>query len=337
MLRAVLRGAVCVVASVVSLAASAEVRVVRIGETFGLTHLPSYVVEDLHLVEKHAAKRGVSGVKVVVTRVGSGNVVTDLLLSGNVDVAITGVIPFMVLWDKTRGPAKVRAIASMSECNVFLFSADPKISTIDDYSASDRIAMTDVKTTTWALLLQMAAAKRYGWDQRHKFEPLSVAMASGEATAAMLSGRTEVKSHMAMLPFSEVERRSGRIKMVLSSRDILGTRYSAAVAFSTEKFNSENPNVSAAIADAFDEAMDFITRHPQEAGQIYNKHEPQKTGVESIIKMMDPNGPDELQFSSAPAAFEAFADFMYKSGMLKNKANSWKDFFFERAWSKSGS
>ena len=78
-------------------------------------------------------------------------------------------------------------------------------------------------------------------------------------------------------------------------------------------------------------------RHPEEAAKIYNKHEPQKGGIPSILKMMDPNGPDELQFHSAPAAFEAFADFMHKSGMLKTKANSWKDFFFERAWSKSGS
>ena len=46
--------------SLVSLAANAEVQVVRIGETFGLTHLPSYIVEDLHLIEKHAAKRGVT-------------------------------------------------------------------------------------------------------------------------------------------------------------------------------------------------------------------------------------------------------------------------------------
>ena len=28
--------------------ARAEVQTVRIGETFGLTHLPSYIVEDLH-------------------------------------------------------------------------------------------------------------------------------------------------------------------------------------------------------------------------------------------------------------------------------------------------
>ena len=225
----------------------------------------------------------------------------------------------------------------MSECNVFLFSADPKISTLDDYTSGDRIAMTDVKTTTWALLLQMAAAKKYGWEQREKFAPLSVAMANGEATAAMLSGKTEVKSHMTMLPFSERERTTGHIKTVLSSRDILGSRYSAAVAFSTEKFDSENPNVSAAIADAFDEAMDFINQNPEEAAKIYNKHEAQKVGIPAIVKMMDPNGPDELQFHSAPAAFEAFADFMHRSGMLRTKANSWKDFFFERAWSKSGS
>ena len=203
----------------------------------------------------------------------------------------------MVLWDKTRGPQKVQAIASMSECNVFLFSADPKISSIDDYSPLDRIAMTDVKTTTWALLLQMAAAKKYGWEQRHKFEPLSVAMANGEATAAMLSGKTEVKSHMTMLPFSDVERTTGRIKTVLSSRDVLGSRYSAAVAFSTEKFEpAEIQILSAAISDAFDEAMEFITNNPEEAAKIYNKHEPQKGGVEAVIKMMDPKAPDELQF-----------------------------------------
>ena len=328
--------AVAVLASALSLPARAEVQTVRIGETFGLTHLPSYIVEDLHLIEKHAAKRGINNVKVSVSRVGNGNVVTDLLLSGNIDVAISGVIPFMVLWDKTRGPGKVRAIASMSECNVFLFSADPKISSLDDYSSVDRIAMTDVKTTTWALLLQMAAAKKYGWDQRHKFEPLSVAMANGEATAAMLSGKTEVKSHMTMLPFSDVERATGRIKTILSSRDILGSRYSAAVAFSTEKFDQQNPNVSAAISDAFDEAMDFITNNLEEAAKIYNKHEPQKGGVEAVVKMMDPKAPDELQFHSAPAAFEPFADFMFRSGMIKTKANSWKDFFFERAWSRSG-
>jgi NitT/TauT family transport system substrate-binding protein len=162
-------------------------------------------------------------------------------------------------------------------------------------------------------------------------------MANGEATAAMLSGRTEVKSHMTMLPFSETERSSRHIKTVLNSRDVLGSRYSAAVAFSTEKFESQNPKVSAAISDAFDEAMEFITQNPEEAAKIYNKHEPQKGGIESIVKMMDPKGPDELQFHSAPAAFEAFADFMFKSGMLKTKANSWKDFFVERAWSKSGS
>jgi NitT/TauT family transport system substrate-binding protein len=337
MLRSLSGGTICVIASLTSAVADAEVRQVRISETFGLTHLPSYIVEDLHLIEKHAAQRGVSGLKVAVTRVGNGNVVTDLLLSGNVEVAISGVIPFMVLWDKTRGPNKVRAIASMSQCNAFLFTADPKISTIDDYSAVDRIAMTDIKTTTWALILQIAAARKYGWDQRHKFEPLSVAIANGEATATMLSGRTEVKSHMTMLPFSAVERETGRIRTILSSRDILGSPYSAAVAFTTQKFDAENPNIAAAISDAFDKAMDFITEHPDEAARIYNKHEPQKSGIEAIVKMMDPSGPDELRFTSAPAAFEAFADFMHRSGMLKNKASSWKDFFFERAWTKSGS
>lgn len=337
MLKALSAFAASVFICLASPGAQAEVQTVRIGETFGLTHLASYVIEDLHLIEKHAAKRGVNGVKVVVTRVGNGNIVTDLLLSNNIDVSISGVIPFMVLWDKTRGPNKVRAIASMSETNIFLFTADPRIKSLDDYTDKDRIAMTDVKTTTFAILLQMAAAQKYGWDQRNKFDPISVAMPNGEALATMLSGKTEVKSHMSVLPFSEVERQTGRIHAILNSKDVLGTRYSSSVAYTTEKFASENPNVTAAIFDAFDEAMDYINNNTREAAEIFNKHEPQKAGIESVIKMMDPNGPDELQFHSAPAAFGAFADYLYKSGTLKTKANSWKDFFFERAWSKSGS
>ncbi len=317
--------------------AHAEVTTVKIGETFGLTHLPSYIVEDQQLIQKHAAAHGVPDLKVEVNRVSSGTVVTDLLLSGNANVAIAGVIPFITLWDKTTGPQKVRAIAAMSETNIFVMTVDPKINSIADYTDNDRIAMTDPKNSNFSLVLQMAAAEKFGWDNRNKFETLSVGMANGEATAAMLAGGTEVKSHMCALPFTELERQSGKIRPILNSRDVLGGPLISAVAFTTQKFEDENPNVAIAISEAFDEAMDFIAKNPEQAAEIYNKHEPQKAGVPFILKMMDPNSPDQLRYSSAPKAFKVMADFMFKSGMVKHQVNSWKDFFVERAWSKDGS
>jgi sulfonate transport system substrate-binding protein len=316
--------------------AMSEVRTVRIGETFGLTHLPSYVLVDEKLIEKEAAARGLGAIQVEMKQVSNGTVVSDLILSGGVEVAMSGVVPFLTLWDKVPASRRIRGIAALSDCNVFLMTADPKINSIADYGPKDRIAMTDVKSTTWALLLQMAAEKQFGWNERNRFEPISVPMANGEATAAMLTARTEVLSHMTMLPYTAAQRDNARIRTILNSKDILGGPYTATMAFTTEKFHDENPELYAAIAAAFDKAAQFINENPEKAAQIYQRHEPQKGGVPSVLKMMDRNGPDELYFTTTPHAIGAFADFMQRSGMIKKKPASWKDFFFENMQAKDG-
>lgn len=317
--------------------ARAEVTTVVIGETFGLTHLPSYVIVDQHLIEKEAQKRGLPPIKVDFQQVGNGNVVSGLLLSGSVNVSMSGVIPFLALWDKTRRSQPIKGIAALSECNDFLMTTDPKITSIDDVGPNDRIAMTDVASTTWSILLQMEAAKRYGWENRNRFLPLSVPMANGEAAAAMLSGRTEVKSHMTMLPYTEIERQSGHIRPILNSKDVIGSLLTATMAFTTVRFHDQNPQVYSAIAAAFDDAEKFINENPQAAAEIYNRHEPQKVGVPGILRMMDKSRPDELTFTDTPHAIKAFADFMAKAGLIKESLPSWSDFFFENMRDRPGS
>jgi NitT/TauT family transport system substrate-binding protein len=317
--------------------ASAEVNTVRIAETYGLTHLPIYVIVDEHLIEKEAAKRGLGPISVELQRVSIGNVITDLVLSGRADVAMSGVIPFLALWDKVRATRPIRGIAALSDCNVFLMTTDSKIKSISDYGSNDRIAMTGVKSTTWAILLQMEAAKKFGWDERNKFTPLSVSMANSEAAAAMLSGRTEVRSHMTMLPYTAVERKSGHIRSILSSRDILGGPYTATMAFTTEKFHDQNPKLYSAIAAAYEEAAKFTNDNPERAAEIYQKHEPQKGGVPAILNMMSKDQPDQLTFTTTPHGIAAFANFMHRSGLMKTEVSSWKEFFFENMSDKQGS
>jgi NitT/TauT family transport system substrate-binding protein len=329
--------AVAVTVLCVLTSAKAEVTTVTIGETFGLTHLPSYVVADQHLVEAQARARGLPPIKVEFKQVSNGNVVADLLLSGGVNIATSGVVPFLTLQDKVKRAAPIKGIAALSQCNDFLMTTDPAVSSVDDLKPNDRVAMTDVASTTWAILLQMEAAKRYGWENRDHFTPLSVPMANGEATAAMLSGRTEVKSHMTMLPYSAIERQSGRIRAVLSSKDVVGGPISAAMVFTTVKFHDQNPKTYEAIAAAFEDAEKFINANPKQAAEIYNRHEPQKEGVAGILKMMDPTQPDELVFSGTPQGIKAFADFMAKAGLIKESAPSWSDFFFDNLGGKAGS
>jgi sulfonate transport system substrate-binding protein len=330
-------GLVVVGLVVLTVPAASQTRIVRIGETFGLTHLPSYIIADKQLIEKEAAARGLGAVKVELKQVGNGNIVSDLLLSGGVDLAMSGVVPFLTLWDKVPVSRRIRGIAALSECNVFLMTADPKIASLADFGPKDRIAMTDVKSTTWAILLQMAAEKEFGWDNRGRFESLSVPMANAEATAAMLSGRTEVLSHMTMLPFTAVERSTGKIKPILNSKDVLGGAYTATMAFMPEKFHDEHPQLYDAIAAAFEKAAEFINENPQEAAEIFQKHEPQKGGVASILRMMDRRQPDELVFTTTPHAIATFADFMQRTGLIKRRPGSWQDLFFENMRDKNGS
>ena len=147
---------------------------------------------------------------------------SDLLLSRNADVGVGGNVPLFTLWDKTTGAQKVRGIMSFSRANMFLLTVDPRIKSIRDFKDTDRIAMTDVRSTTYSMVIQMAAAKEYGWDQRNRYDRMTVAMGNNEALAAMLSGRMEVKSHMTILPHSTMELKSGKVRILLNSKDLLG-------------------------------------------------------------------------------------------------------------------
>src|SRR4051812_27948905 len=171
----------CLAGAVLSIGqAHAETDQVRIASTFGLAQLPGRIAFEKKFIETRAKERGLN-VTVSYQNVASGVVVSELLLSNNADVGVGGNVPLFNLWDKTRGAQKVRGIMAFSQANMFLISSDPRIKTIGDFTDDDRIAMTDVKGTTYSMFLQMAAAKKYGWDQRTKFDNISVAMSNNDA------------------------------------------------------------------------------------------------------------------------------------------------------------
>jgi NitT/TauT family transport system substrate-binding protein len=317
--------------------ARAETNQVRIASTFGLAQLPGRLAFEKHFIEKQAKQMGLSNLQVSFQAVSSGIVVSDLLLSRNADVGIGGNVPLFTLWDKTTGSQKVRGIMSFSRGNMFLLTVDPRINSIRDFNDTDRIAMTDVRSTTYSMVIQMAAAKEYGWNQRNKFDQITVAMGNNEALAAMMSGRMEVKSHMTILPHSTMEVKSGKVRILLNSRDLLGGPYTTAASFTTERFKRENPKTYAAVVAGLQEAIDFINTDTREAAEIFVKKEPFTGTLDELVEMMQGKSADELSFNSTPNTTKLFTDFMHKSGTLKNLPSSWKDIWFENNWDKAGS
>ena len=317
-------------------AARAETSEVRLALVFGLGYLPAYVVRDHKLLEKHARALSLPDVKLTISKVGGGPVANEMLLSGVADLAAGGSTILMTLWDRTRTRDNaVRGVLSLSDMPVYLITTDPRIRSIADYTGEDRIAVSGVKVTLQALVLEMAAARQFGWDQRFRLDPFTVSLPHPDAVIALLSGKHEVKSHVATVPYNLQELADPRARLLLSSFDLAGGSHSAVVLFGSERWKNQNPTVYRAVVAAFEEAIDFINSDHEAAADIYLREEASVLTKAQIVEIL--RAKKDLIFTSRPRAIKLFADFMQSVGLLKKKPDSWKDLFFENNHDKDGS
>ena len=315
--------------------ARGESNEVRIAMPYGVGYLPVYVAADKGFIQERAKAAGLGEVKVDIRHMASGPASSDLLLSGDADMAMGGFGPAFVLWDKTRGAQKIKVITPLSGNAIWLLSSDPKIKTIRDFGPNDRIAVSAIKVTGQAIALQMASAKEWGWDQRFKLDANMVSMSNPDGMAMVLGGVSEVRTQAAIPPFSIEMMESGKVHMVLNSDDVMDPKASLSVLYGTSKFHDGNPKLYAATAAALEAAFDFIRDHPHEAAEIYIAREPQKHDLAWIEKMI--NDRTLLRYGSTPRGFQKYAEFMFAAGTLKSKPDTWKDLCWENMWGKDGS
>ena len=310
-------------------AAHAEVTEINVVSTIGLAQFPARVAVEQNFIAQRAAKAGLGDVKVNYLAVTSGVVVSQSLLAGRADVGVGGVIPLFQVWDKSHG--QIKGMLALSQGNNFLISCDPRIKTLDDYASNDRIAMTGVKNSTYAIQLQMQAAKLYGWEQRGKFDAISVPMSDPEGVGAIQSCRSTVKSQMTIMPQSTVELSSGKGHVVLSSKDILGTPYTFDVAFTTEAFRQNNPKTYQAILDGFADTIAYLQANPERTAELYMKAERFSGTKEVLVEILNGKTEDDFSYTTEPHGTDAMFEFMQKSGAVGDPAKSAKDVWFAKS------
>jgi NitT/TauT family transport system substrate-binding protein len=310
----------------VAMAADNEIRVVG---AYGLQFLPTYVAIDKKLIEKHAVELGIADPKVTFNWVSNGGAINDAIISDSSDIGQVPGPALVLLWNKTRGAQAIRGVLAASEIPPILLTIDPRIKTIDDYTDQDRIAMATVKISSYAIMMQMAAAQRYGWEQRNKFDPMSVQLGFSETMAALLSGGTEIKSTVIVPPYDAELLESGKAHQVLSLDDVLGGHGTLNVFATTEKFHTQNPKAFAAVKAAFIEAIQFINSDPRAAAEIFLKREPSKHDPDWIVKMM--SNKNLVSFTPDPHRFGKLAAFLHQSGVINAEPASWRDLFFDQA------
>lgn len=317
-------------------AARAEVSTIRLGKQYGLPFLPQMVMESQSLIEKHAGRLGIPSLKVEWLTLSGPGALNEALLSGSMEFVNIATPALATLWDKTYKTSRgVRALCTVQSMPYTLVTRNPKVATIADFTDGDRIAVPTVKISLQAMMIQMAAAKLWGFEKYDQLDRLTVTLGHPDALAAMLSGRSEITAHFCVAPYQYYELAEPGMKAILKTYDIVGGPHTNGIQVTTEAFQAANPGICKAVFAAHEEANAFIKAHPKDAAQIYaDLSKDKKSTVDGFAKMItDP----DIIYTTAPANMMTMVDFMKKSGRIRNAPTKWQEMFLPEAQGLQGS
>ena len=297
----------------------------------GVGFLPLLVMEKYHLIEKYA------DVTVRWMDLGGPAAMNDALLSSSADFISAGPPAFLTLWDKTRGGANsinVEGVAAMTSMPMYLNTNAAHLKKLDDITERDKIAVTSIKVSIPAIVMQMYAQEKYGPAQATRFDKFTVSMAHPDAVIALLSGSAGISAHFSSPPFHQRERKDPRIHTILTSDDVMGGSTTFTMISATSKFRQENPQIVAAVLKALQEAQGMIVADKNMAADLLVTSEGGGLTREEIVEVLnDPH----VKFTTTPENIMKYAEFMYGAGSLKNRPGSWKDLFFPEIHGAPGS
>ena len=328
-----LKGTLAAFVAAVALQASAEGKI-SIAQQFGIGYLLLDVVRDQQLIEKHAKQQGVD-VHVEWASISGATAMNEALLAGALDVVSAGVPPMLTMWDRTKGKQNVKAVAALGSLPNYLLSNSPHVKTLKDLGEKDRIAVPAAGVGFQSRTLQIETAKLFGKDDFKRFDTISVSLPHPEATAALIAGGSEINTHFSSAPFYYQALDANKaIHKVISSYDILGGPATFNVLYTTQKFHDQNPKTYKAFYAALVEAAQLVKADKGKAADIFIRVQKSKLSPELVRRIIeDP----ENDFTVSPHRSYVYADELHKLGVLKNKAASWKDYFFEEAYTGPGS
>ncbi len=293
---------------------------VRIGIGFGLAFLPTYICEDLKLVEKHAKELHLD-VKASYQRFLGAGAMADAIASGLIDMGPFGTAPLLVAWEQANGtPQQILAISGITTMPLTLLSSQPNVATIADLGPADRIAMPSL-TAPQMYLLELQSEKVF--NQYDRLRDQVVVLSPSASIAALVAGAGAATAYFSSPPFTQLALRDATVHRVLSSSDVMSGKASFLIMGATRGYVAAHPPMPAVIDKAMAEAARIIRDDPRRAAQIYLTHEPSKSlsapAIEAVLREI------KDEFGSAIYGVQAFADFMGRHGELKNPPQSWKD------------
>jgi len=300
----------------------------------GLLYLPVDMMVSGGVLQKEADKLGLGKIDASVTTLSGPGPVIDTILSGAADYGTTALPSLVTLWEKTRGRAsEVRAVGTVSNGAMTLYTINPDIKTFADFTESDRIAVPTVGLSFNAMMLQMAAEQQ--WKDPHRLDHLTVSLGHPDAVAALSAGygKAIITAHVGVQPYTEQGLRLPGAHVVADSRQVFGGTITQITLLATKATKEKNPLLFKAVANALEEAIRVANADKHAAAMLWKQAQNAPDSIDSIVHLLDDPG---FEFTSQPHRIAYFTAFLNRIGSMKTVLGDWKELFWETAYDQKG-
>ena len=330
---ATLAGGVSCMAAPAIVAAQTALQV-RLVQQRGLLYLPVDMMVSGGVLQQEATKLGLGKVEATATTLSGPAPVIDALLSGSADYGAAALPSLLTLWDKTHGtPNEVRAVGTMSNGAMVLYTINPNVKTIADFTEQDRIAVPSVRISFNAMMLEMAAEKL--WNDPHRLDHLTVGLGHADAVAALSAGygSATVTAHIAVQPFTDRGLKLPGAHVVADSREVFGGPLTQVTLLATKPTKDKDPTLFKAVGNALEQSIRLCSADKRAAAVLWKKAQNASESVDELFALLSDPG---FEFTSQPHRIATFAAFLNRIGSMKSKVADWKDLFWETAYDQQG-
>src|SRR5215831_12340032 len=257
----------------------------------GLLYTPVDIMVTGGVLQQEAAKLGLSKVETTATALSGPGPVLDAILSGAADYGTAALPSLLTLWEKTRGTAnEVKAVGTMSNGAMTLYTINPNVKTIADFTEKDRIAVPTVRISFNSMMLQMAAEKL--WNDPHRLDHLTVGLGHPDAVTALTAGygKASITSHIGVQPYTDRGLKLPGAHVITTSREVFGGPLTQITLIASRETKEKNPALFSAVAAALEQSIKRANADKRAAAVLWKNAQKASESLDELVALLDDPG-----------------------------------------------